>query len=64
VRRKIALLVLYSALLLVAGYVAGRSAATTAAPAEIRSVRGAAPLATNAGDSEPMFTDWPDLTPE
>jgi hypothetical protein len=62
--RKAAILVLYSIMLLAAGYFAGRSAATTAAPAELPSAASAIPLDANAADSEPTLTDWPGLTPD
>lgn len=62
-RRKLALLSLYSALLLLAGYIAGRSSTAAAAHGEIRSVSRPMQADASVVASEPLPTDWPDLTP-
>jgi hypothetical protein len=63
VQRKVAALILYSVLLLIAGYLAGQSGTTKAAvPSNVGGVPES-PTVSAAG-SEPLMTDWPGLTPD
>jgi hypothetical protein len=65
VHRKVAALILYSVLLLVAGYLAGQSATTKAAvPSNVGGVQKPPAVAASTTGSEPLMTDWPDLTPD
>lgn len=66
-RRKLAVFILYSLLLLASGYFVGRSAATPAALHEIWNASRPLPVDAKPAGNEPAstteLTDWPDLTP-